>query len=587
MRFVLLFAAFVALILLALPRSVLAANPREIAALDALNQAESDYLGMNYAAGAARLDKALRVCAPANCSSGTQAALLRDIGTMELRAGDKAFAIKAFGEALKLHPTIDLNPSYDSPDVRALWEEVKGGGAPSASPVAPAAPAAPSLIPLAPAPSAPAPPPAAPAPPPAPLPVAPPPVLPQPAKGDFVHTPAAEQKIDTPLPIFIEGGPADTYHVIVRYKLAKERDDVEWSHVDLTHLARGWGGLIPCNDIVLGTMRYYIQAYNKDMDPVGGNGDAKNPYQVPLRPELAGPPPHLPNKNPPKACHGKSKAGAAPPKEAPETETSVAEGGEAKGEEKEKHEAKPGVKEPLRRWWVGVGLHFDFLEMPQGIDLCRVDQKTTLPLNADHIFCYAPSLGTDFPAYSAAGSIQNSELQSGTAGTSAGGIVLANLRFFASLEYAFNANILAGVRLGYVLLRYPGTQAVADGYGFGSGVYLEARATAVIGKDALSQEGFAPVAFAGVGVSAFDGHTSGTATLCPTASAACAGVKPTPLNVDMWWTNGPAFIDFGGGLRYAPAPRLGLIGALRVNLSIGNNGLIPTVGPEISGQMGF
>jgi len=589
-RFVLLFVAFVTWILVALPRSVLAANSRaEVAALDALNQAESDYLGMSYAAGAARLDKALRACAPANCSSGTQAALLRDIGTMQFRAGDKAVAVKAFGEALKLHPTIDLNPDYESADLRAAWDEVKGGGPPRAASGAPAAPAAPPLIPLAPAPSSTAPP--APLPPapvaPAPLPVPPPPVLPQPGKGDFVHTPVAEQKVDTPLPIFIEGGPADAYHVIVRYKRAKERDDAEWSHIDLLRTGRGWTGLIPCNDVVVGTMRYYVQAYNKDMDPVGGNGDAKTPYQVPIREELAGPPPHLPFKNPPKACHGKPQPGDAPAKEAVETEPAATEAAQVKGEEKDKRVAKPGAKQPLRRWWIGAGLHFDFLTMPAGNDLCRLDPNTALPVNDKHVFCYAPDLGSDFPAHSLAGATQNNQLQPGTAGTSGGGIVLANLRVFASLDYAINANILLGVRGGYVLLRSPAVQAVADGYAFGSGIYFEARATGVIAKDALQKDGFAPVAFVGAGASAFDGHTSGTATLCPAASASCNGVKPTPVNVDMWWSNGPGFIDFGGGLRYAPAPQYGIIGAVRVNLSLGNNGLIPTVGPEISGQMGF
>src|SRR6516225_7518909 len=89
----------VVLTLAAMARPAFAVNPRvEAAALDALSKAEGDFLGMNYASGAARLDKALRACAPANCSAGTQAALLRDIGTMEFRAGDRGFATKAFTE---------------------------------------------------------------------------------------------------------------------------------------------------------------------------------------------------------------------------------------------------------------------------------------------------------------------------------------------------------------------------------------------------------------------------------------------------------------------------------------------------------
>jgi hypothetical protein len=64
-------------------------------------------------------------------------------------------------------------------------------------------------------------------------------------------------------------------------------------------------------------------------------------------------------------------------------------------------------------------------------------------------------------------------------------------------------------------------------------------------------------------------------------------MTPTAVKVEMWRTNGPGFIDFGGGVRYAPTTKLGLIGALRVNMSFGGNGLIPTVGPELGAQMGF
>jgi len=278
-----------------------------------------------------------------------------------------------------------------------------------------------------------------------------------------------------------------------------------------------------------------------------------------------------------------------PTKGAKEAEPPTKEANGSSAEDtREKHEARLATREPLRRWWVGVGAHFDFVQMPQGTDLCRLNPNTALPANSLNVFCYAPGLGTDFPPHSAAGKVQNNELQPGTAGTSNGGVVLANVRLYASLDYALNANVLIGARAGIVLLQYPGTQAAADGYGFSAPVYLEARVTGVFAKDGLTNDGIAPIAFAGAGVSSFDGHASGTATLCPTMSTtACAATMPTTVNVDMWRTNGPAFIDFGGGVRYAPTARYALIGALRANLSFGGNGLIPTIGPEIDAQMGF
>jgi hypothetical protein len=562
-------AALIVLAIGGIARPLLAANARsEAAALDALNKAEGDYLSMDYAAGAARLDKALRVCAPANCSAGTQAALLRDVGTMEFRAGDKAYAVKAFGEALKLEPAIDLNPSYDAPDLRAAWEEVKtpGTGRPPAT--APTRPAAAE-------PSVPPPPPPAPPPPPVVHVVPPPPTFDQP-KGDFAHTPVAEQRIDTPLPVHIEGGPAGVHHVVLRYKHSGESDDAQWRYTVLSPAGKGWEALIPCDAVLAGTVRYYIQAYDKDMDPVGAGGDAKHPYQVPIREELAGKPPHLPDKSPPRACHEKAKTEEAPKSEK-ETPNAPAATGSARERVAEKPAEARNGDGPLRRWWVGVSMNFDLVQLPSGNNLCHLT-PSGLPDNDKHIYC-TDSSGADFPA----GQAVNGELSPGNAGQSSGGTVPADLRFFASVDYAVDANFLVGGRAGWVFLRYPGKSAVADNYAVGNGFYGEARATYVVGKDALRRAPIASLFFAGAGVSAFDAHTSSSVSL----NAGTPAAKQVPVN--LWWTNGPLgeFLDFGGGVRYAPLPQVAVIGALRLNLSFGNNGLIPTLGPEIGGQFGF
>jgi hypothetical protein len=578
---------FIVLILLAFTRPALAANPRaEVVALETLSKAEGDFLAMNYASGAARLDKALRACG--SCSLSTQAALLRDIGTMEFRAGDKGFATKAFSEALKLQPNIDLNPSYDSPDLRAAWAEVKGAGAPPA-----AAPAPPPPVAAPPTPATPK--------------VEPPPVFVQP-KGDFTHTPAAEQRIDTPLPIYIEGGPNGVAHVIIRYKNSEQGDEAEWNHTDMSRVGAGWGGQLPCNAVVGGTMRYYIQAYNKDMDPVATNGDAKNPYQVPIREELAGPPPHLPNRSAPRACHQPEKPKPEPEKEPPKEDCAPGTPGcakaekpdeeeEAKSDEDEGDETKGGAKKkkPPRdfpRIWVGLGVHIDFMQIPSGQDLCRLNPSgpnVAQPANDRHFYCTDAS-GTDFPARTLAGQTVNDQLSPGTAGASGGGIDLGNVRIMASVDYAATGNLLVGVRGGVTLLTYPGKSAVTDKFATGSILYGEARVTGLIGKEPLRRSGIAPILFVGGGYSAFDAHATGVATRCKTMTASCNPTMvaaPLDVPVNLWITNGPGFVDVGGGVRYAPMPKLAFIGALRINLSFGNNGLIPTAGPEVDAQYGF
>jgi hypothetical protein len=414
--------------------------------------------------------------------------------------------------------------------------------------------------------------------------VPPPPTFEQP-KGDFVHTAPAEEKIDTPLPIYVEGGPTGVYHVIVRYKSSEDGEDSEWNHMDLSRVAQGWGGLIPCNAIVAGTIRYYIQAYNKDMDPVGANGDKKTPYQVPIREELSGPAPHLPNRAPPRVCHQaeKPKPESAAPKEEKEEKAEKGEGGdEAKGEDEEGAEKndKKKSKEPLRRWWIGVNVHLDFMALPSGSGLCKLTQKGLLA-NDRNIYCTDPS-GADIPPQNMQGPAVNLALMTpAEAGVSSGGYGLANLRLFLSIDYALNSNFLVGVRGGYVFLKYPGTFGVPDTYSH-SGAYLEARLTALIAKDALRKDGVAPMIFVGAGASAFDGHTSSTVVLRP-----ASGAPAQPVNVDLWQSNGPAFADVGGGLRYAPIAQVGLMAAVRLNLAFGNNGTVPTFGPEVGVQIGF
>ncbi len=385
--------------------------------------------------------------------------------------------------------------------------------------------------------------------------------------------------------------------------------------MDLAHVAHGWGGVVPCNAIVTsarcGTTS---RRYNADMDPVGTNGDAKNPYQVPIREEIAGSPPHLPGHQPPRGCHEKPKAAPppapvaapvaapAPPKEVAAAQPASAPPPASVPEETKATEeavaqpARAAGADRLRRFWLGINVDLDFMELPSGTGLCKLDPVTALPLNDKHIFC-TDSSGADFPQPTPTGKIVNNELvDAPNSGTSDGGIVPANVRIFLSLDYALNNNFLVGVRGGYVLNRYPGAAAISHGYAFSTGLYAEGRATAVIGKDALRKTGFAPIAFVGVGVSAFDGHTSGTATLCPATTPAnntsCfpAGAPATPrttVNVSFWWSNGPAFVDGGFGIRYAPMPQFGFTAAARGNLSFGSNGLIPTLGPEIGAQFGF
>ena len=210
-----LFVVLVALAGLSFPTLAAADVRSEAGAQDALKKAEGDFLGTNFGAGATRLQKALKACGTVKCTPSTRAALLRDIGVMQFRKGNKVGANKLWASALKLAPGLAPNPAYEAKDLQTAYEAagggaVAGGGGSGGSGVIAAI-----------------------------------------AGGIFSHTPATEQKVNTPLPVYVEGGGAKVVQVTVRYKGAAMS---EWRRVDLDKVGAGWGGLIPCSDVTAGTL---------------------------------------------------------------------------------------------------------------------------------------------------------------------------------------------------------------------------------------------------------------------------------------------------------------------------------------------
>ena len=497
----------------------------EASAKDALKRAASDYLSMEYGAGERRLEKALVTCAATRCTPATRAAVLRDLGTMQFRDGDLGTARKTWAEARRVKPDIALNPDYDAPDLRAAWLDAKGGG------VSVAAEAAPS--------------------------------------GDFIHVAAAAQKANTPLPIYVEvpGGSADIARVVVKYKSGSMRD---WARLELKHLGAGWGGQIRCGDVTAGTLRYWVQGFDDGGDPVASSGDPKRPFAVAIKDEISTEPPHLPGKKAPETCGDNDCPPGLPGCGKPAEDTSDVSG---------EGEPEPSVTAGSRyaRLWVGASLAVDFLSVPAGDDLCKLSQSAE-PLNTANFYCTNPD-GSDFPARNPAGAMQNSNITLGQqqGGHSDGGVGLGNVRVMLSADYALSPNLLAGARVGYVFNGYTGSAAVADGRALGAHVHLEARGTYLLGRKPLAHEGFAPMGFVGLGVSEFDHQSTSFVYLQN------GGWKP----VTIWLTDAPFFVTLGAGARYQFSQRAAFTAALRANLVIGGNGVLPTFGPEVGILYGF
>ncbi|HEY1696607.1 MAG TPA: hypothetical protein VGG39_30810 [Polyangiaceae bacterium] len=541
-----LLTLLLALLATTFARPVLASPRTEGAAKAALKKAEGDYLAMNYGTGATRIEKAMKACGTNRCSASIRAALFRDLGTMQFRKGDKDQAGRNWAAAVQLQGDITLNPAYDAPDIRKAFQAAAngagggggaagggggggGGGGDNAE---------------------------------------------QPA-GDFNHTPAGEQKTDTPLPVYVEGGGDNLVRVVLKYKGAGQ---TSWKRIDLKKMGDGWGGLIPCGDVHSGTMRYYVQGFDDSKEAVASNGDARHPYTVPIKDDISGDAPHLPGKAAPKSCHESS--------DCPPDFPGCSKSGEAAGDEgddngdKSDDDSDKGPKGPYRKVWIGIAGALEFQSMPAGKDLCHLDPTTALPANSANVYCTNQD-GTDFPTRSNPN--QNAALSPGSAGSSNGGVDRGDIRLMLSFDYALSANMLLGARLGLTTFKYPGQAAYTDGRAWSAAngrLYVDARFSYLFGDQAITKT-VAPMLYAGLGLASFDTHTDSGVTLNGGQVNAQNGT------VQLWQMNGPFFLMIGGGIHVAFSERFGGTLTVRANGSFGSNGFVPSFGPEAGLAYGF
>jgi hypothetical protein len=457
----------------------------------------------------------------------------------------------AFVEARKLDAALQLDPDLKTKELEQAWEAAKkgGGGAPAGGGGTPA--------------------------------------------GDFTHTPVAEQQVRTPIPIYVEyGGEEALTKVTARYK---GFGMTEWKALELKKMGeKGWGALIPCQDVQQGTTQYYIQGLDKNNDMVASSGDRNNPFKVTVKREkIEGEAPHLPGQAPPSQC---ADTGDCPPdfpgcKKGPGVSTPAEEGKDDGKECEEDSDCKSGsckapkdseqkVCQPkeggkFSRIWVGVWGAFDMVLVPGGDDVCKLN-KDALPLNDPPGYYCTRDNGDDYPTR--VNKNENDAIVLGKSDKVSGGLAAANVRAGLSFDYAINPNLMVGARLGFLFVNtYTGKAASDEGKTLPAPIHIEARVTYLIGTDALAKPGVAPFVFGGGGVTEWDAKIP--VTVVETGN-------PAGRNVDAWKISGPAFIGLGGGIRYAFSPKAALLGGLHVNFAIGS-GFVPVLGPEFGVQLGF
>ena len=509
-------AGGIALGLLLVTEHARADRRTETAAVEALKRADDDYLQSDFAKALRRLQVAERACGEASCTNPTHAALLRDIGTMELRLGHAETAASAFRRAAKLDPAIELNPDYDAKDLREAWNAAVAG---AAAPV---------------------------------------------ASGDFTHRPAAAQSASTPLPVHVETANGDVRSVVVKYRGEGMRT---FRRAALEPKGTGWGGYVPCADVVPGTLRYYVQGFDRNGELAASSGDPTRTFEVPIRSGAVADAPSLPGEPPPPKCSAQDTQALDLDRGARCTEDRQCRSGTCGGGRckavpafEQEEPAQQGGARPRARLWIGVAGSLDLTAPPSGSEVCAPGSG---------YWCTTPE-GSDLASSPALvprqRGLASSELSPG------------GVHVLATIDYAATANLLLGVRVGYVANAYPGAAAAAAGKTLAAAFHGEARGTWVFGDEPMARSGLAPYVFVAAGVAHFD-----TPVTVMVAQQGVAGQRA----VHAWFVSGPAFGAAGGGARYAFSPRIAFSTGIGLDAALGPGAFGLTVSPELSVQYGF
>jgi hypothetical protein len=377
-------------------------------------------------------------------------------------------------------------------------------------------------------------------------------------------------------------------------------------------------------------MTYYIQGFNAANDPVATSGSRNKPFSVPVKAQIAGDPPALPGQDPPKQCG--ELAGAECPPDFPGCTTKKGSGEDCDksdqcksnacvggkcaekksgGEEcaaddecasnscsdgkcteakksdgedcdtsdecdsgscKEGKCAGGGGKGP--KIFIGLAVALDLYPLPGAQNVCALNSGGTGPLTSGNPYTCLTSGGAAFPGSGTQGLANNQNIRTspGSSDQVLGGFAHGPLPIMASFDYALNANMMVGARVGYELLTIPTGSAFPP-------IHLEARFTYLLGRDAISAK-LAPIFFAGAGAGEFD------AMVPVQVLNVHAGIPPA--NVNAWLTAGPVFGTVGGGIRYQLSKKVYATGALKLQAAFGGTaGFLFGVAPELGITYGF
>jgi len=489
-----------------------------------------DFLGLDLKKAQEKLKSAIKKCGKDKCSKPLLASLHRDLGIVELNAGNQAEGEKEFATALANDPNVSVGKDYlDNAAVKKGWENAKkkkGGGGEE------------------------------------------PPVgggetgdtgAPPPAEGGLsVKAAIAPVGYELPLIIIVPSG-IEAKTIKVSYK----SDAMEkYKSVEAKKTSGKWLVILPCDVTAkTGTIKYFVKAFDDSDGEIEHYGTIKKPAQIKLVDSMPDDQesPQLPGGKDPKECKeagGEGAGGTTAEGEACKEDDECEKGLVCSENDTGKKVCRPGEKKPgsdAPKLWVGAGGQIDLIFLGKETDICKASGWT----------CSADVGGS---RRDLAETADNDAIRVGaTGGKTDGGMSVATKRVFVSLDYFVAPRISLGGRLGYTFGLNP--TDIAKSFP----LHAEARVQYFI-----TDGTFRPFFMANAGYGAFDAPVPNVivhpqdpaiATHCQDAGTeftSCPDDRKVIKGVTAYKLVGPFFVGLGIGAWLHPTPRVAIGAAAKV-----------------------
>ena len=549
---------------------------------------EDDYLDSKFDDAKGVLDKAIDACGDSGCSPKVKARLFLGKASV-LGIGKKNInqAKDAFVQALKLDPSAAPDPDYMNDELKSAFADAqkiaKKGGSSNGS---------------------------------------------NGSSGDnggggvgLDHTPPEEQKVNTPLPLYVGIGDdiaKKVATVVVTYVGTNGGDPQQ---LTLEKNGKGYRGNVPCAATKKkGSLKYWIVAKDKNDKTLATAGTEDAPNETAIKSSLEDKPPSWPGFAPPDSCGGggdnqmteaeirakSSLRQCVDSADCPPTEkctinecllkptASDSGSGDSGSGDNGGGDSAPVEpdKEKKRRFWISVTFQPD-VDIISGSEICtRTSQATN-----NWVCLRPPGTGGITSGGSPASSQYTGTPTANQGDDITGGVGFGQARLLAGFDAVIIDNFSLGLRLGYA---FNGSTAPAKFFP----AHIEAHATYAFGSHAYTTAIARPWVTIGGGGAQFDvstypvpvaedGVVCGAATPssfkspCATGYAKAGGVKGTDRVQSLTAIKqaGIGFIDFGGGVSFMPVKMFAINLGLKFTASVPV--FIPVLSPELGVALGF